>query len=214
MAKTSGPVCGAKTRQGGTCQQPAMENGRCRYHGGLSPSGVSHYRYKTGRYSKYLPDRIAGKYLESQEDPELLNLRDEIALTDARIAELLGRVDGVGGEDAISEINRHYQALRAAMRAADNEGIAASLVDLETAITTGRGDYEIWREIGTVIEQRRRLVESEGKRLVAMSQMISNERAMLLIGSLVAILRDHVKDTQVLNDISLDIRKLIASETG
>lgn len=30
------PRCGARTRCGGTCRQPAMTNGRCRVHGGLS----------------------------------------------------------------------------------------------------------------------------------------------------------------------------------
>jgi hypothetical protein len=30
------PRCGAKTRVGGTCQGPAMRNGRCRMHGGAS----------------------------------------------------------------------------------------------------------------------------------------------------------------------------------
>ena len=29
--------CGAKTRAGGACQQPAMPNGKCRLHGGKSP---------------------------------------------------------------------------------------------------------------------------------------------------------------------------------
>ncbi|WP_277755316.1 HGGxSTG domain-containing protein [Teichococcus oryzae] len=28
--------CGARTRAGGVCQQPAMRNGRCRLHGGKS----------------------------------------------------------------------------------------------------------------------------------------------------------------------------------
>lgn len=28
--------CGARTRQGGSCGQLAMPNGRCRYHGGMS----------------------------------------------------------------------------------------------------------------------------------------------------------------------------------
>ena len=28
--------CGAKTRAGGSCQAPAMRNGRCRIHGGAS----------------------------------------------------------------------------------------------------------------------------------------------------------------------------------
>ncbi len=30
------PRCGARTRAGGSCQQPAMPNGRCRLHGGMS----------------------------------------------------------------------------------------------------------------------------------------------------------------------------------
>lgn len=30
------PRCQAKTRQQGACRQPAMPNGRCRMHGGLS----------------------------------------------------------------------------------------------------------------------------------------------------------------------------------
>jgi hypothetical protein len=30
------PRCGARTRTGGGCRQPAMKNGRCRMHGGLS----------------------------------------------------------------------------------------------------------------------------------------------------------------------------------
>jgi len=43
------PRCGAHTRCGGTCRQPAMRNGRCRLHGGLStgprtPAGLSRSR--------------------------------------------------------------------------------------------------------------------------------------------------------------------------
>ena len=30
------PRCGAKTRAGHACRQPAMKNGRCRFHGGKS----------------------------------------------------------------------------------------------------------------------------------------------------------------------------------
>ena len=44
--------CGAKTRKGGRCRQPAMKNGRCRLHGGKSLSGIQHGRYKHGRYTQ------------------------------------------------------------------------------------------------------------------------------------------------------------------
>jgi len=43
------PRCGAHTRCGGSCRQPAMRNGRCRLHGGLStgprtPAGLARSR--------------------------------------------------------------------------------------------------------------------------------------------------------------------------
>ena len=44
--------CGAKTRSGGSCRQPAMLNGRCRLHGGKSLSGSAHGRFKHGFYTK------------------------------------------------------------------------------------------------------------------------------------------------------------------
>jgi hypothetical protein len=52
--------CGAKTRGGGACLCPAMPNGRCRLHGGLStgpksPEGRRRIRLallKHGRYTK------------------------------------------------------------------------------------------------------------------------------------------------------------------
>ena len=54
------PRCGAKTRRGTACQCPAMRNGRCRIHGGLStgpktPEGIERCRrarWKHGRRSK------------------------------------------------------------------------------------------------------------------------------------------------------------------
>jgi hypothetical protein len=53
--------CGAKTRRGASCQCPAMRNGRCRLHGGLSTGaktseGIERIRRavtKHGRYSQH-----------------------------------------------------------------------------------------------------------------------------------------------------------------
>ncbi|WP_269154006.1 HGGxSTG domain-containing protein [Methylobacterium currus] len=51
------PHCGARRRDGGSCQGPAMPNGRCRMHGGAStgprtPEGLARARrgnWKHGR---------------------------------------------------------------------------------------------------------------------------------------------------------------------
>ena len=47
------PRCGARTRNGRPCQSPAMPNGRCRMHGGLSPGAPKGNKnaLKHGHYS-------------------------------------------------------------------------------------------------------------------------------------------------------------------
>jgi hypothetical protein len=57
---SSVPRCGAKTRCGSLCKQPAMKSGRCRLHGGKStgprtPEGrrrIAEANFRHGRYTK------------------------------------------------------------------------------------------------------------------------------------------------------------------
>jgi hypothetical protein len=48
------PRCGARTRAGGCCRQPAMGNGRCRMHGGLSTGPRTPAGLRRSRYSRYV----------------------------------------------------------------------------------------------------------------------------------------------------------------
>jgi hypothetical protein len=45
--------CGARTRSGSLCRSPAMPNGRCRLHGGMSPGAPKGNKnaFKHGRYA-------------------------------------------------------------------------------------------------------------------------------------------------------------------
>jgi hypothetical protein len=55
--------CGAKTRSNAACMSPAMKNGRCRLHGGLSTGPKTEEgrarcgNWKHGRYSKLCRQR-------------------------------------------------------------------------------------------------------------------------------------------------------------
>ena len=204
--------CGAKTRQGGVCKQPALPNGRCHYHGGKSLAGLAFPTYQTGRYSKALPARLAARYATAEADPRLLELRDEVALTDARLADLLGRVD-TGESGALWQA---LQTLRmdvlAARRVGDTVRQAAALNALLDTIGQAHADYRAWTEIGGVLEQRRRLVESERKRLVEMQQTLTVEKAMLLIGAIGGIIKAHVHDRAILSAIGRDLEGLLTRE--
>ena len=208
------PYCGAKTRTGGTCTQPAMQNGRCRMHGGKHPKGLASPHYKTGKYSRYLPARLTARYEEAVSDPALLELRGDIALTDARLADLLSRVD-TGESGALWQA---LQALRLDVitykRAGDTVKMAEALNALLDTIGQAHADYRAWAEIGAVLDQRRRLVESERKRMVEMQQTLTVEKAMLLIGAIGGIIKAHVDDRTVLAKISADISALVAAEPG
>jgi hypothetical protein len=51
--------CGARIRAGGVCDAPAMPNGKCRIHGGLSPGaprGAANGNYRDGFWTQEAAD--------------------------------------------------------------------------------------------------------------------------------------------------------------
>lgn len=208
----SQPICGAQLtgkRRGQVCQSTVvMENGRCRLHGGKSLKGMASPQYKHGRYSKYMPARLMDAAQAASVDPELLSLRAEIGLVYARMADILKRVDtNESGQlwERVGEAFTEFEHARGTVRE------VPGLERLRAAIESGQTDYEAWHEVGLLIEQRRKLVETEQKRLIAMEQMITTERALLLVGAIVNIIKTRVNDANVLSAITEDVGKLLTS---
>jgi glucans biosynthesis protein len=91
------PRCGAKTRLGGCCAQPAMRNGRCRFHGGKSTGA----RTAAGRARCARARRTHGFYsaetvaLRRQARAHFRRVRTLLAAAGARPARL-GRPAGHG----------------------------------------------------------------------------------------------------------------------
>lgn len=63
-------TCGSTTRRGTPCQRPAgwgtnhPGEGRCKLHGGASPRGRDHPRFRTGKWSRYLGEEERVEYEE------------------------------------------------------------------------------------------------------------------------------------------------------
>jgi len=93
-------------------------------------------------------------------------------------------------------------------------GFGASLREIGDIIKAGDHDYYIWHEIEAALEQRRKLTESERKRLVDMQQMITSERAVLLIARIADIIRTHVQDQRTRAIISTELRTLVDIRSG
>lgn len=197
--------CQAKAKSTGKqCQRSAVNGKRvCTVHGGLTPGGVASPNFKTGRYSKYLPDRLTSRYETAVNDPQLLELNHEIALIDSRLSDLLSRVDS-------GETGQLWQGVAKAWQSYRSKQDDETAVQLDTLIKKGHDDYQAWNEIQTVVEQRRRLVESERKRLVEAQQYVTAVQAMTMIGNVLAIIKDNVTDRKTLQAISQGINQLVS----
>ncbi len=175
MALKDGKRCNAHSkRTGAPCGAVAMKGrDKCKNHGGHSLKGIASPTFKDGKRSKYmhLPEHLSARVGEYINDHKLIELRENIAVTDARLTDLYQRLSPDGGA----------------------------------------GDRENWAEIMSLFEQRRKLVESESKRLKDSQQTITSEQFLTFIQFVLSVIKENVTDRQQLNKIS---EKLILAGTS
>jgi hypothetical protein len=207
--------CGAKNRQGEPCQRwPLAGRNRCGLHGGKTPAGPACANYRTGRYSAYVPERLRERYEAAEHDAELLSLRGEIALTDARLIDLLARVNTGESGQLWAQLKKAHEAFKVYRLARDVPKMNVALAKVEAVIEGAMQDHAAWAEIGDLIEQRRRLTESESKRLVTLEQTLTAEQAMTLAHRVIDIVTRHVTDRQTMSAIVVEMRALTEAASG
>lgn len=85
--------CGARTRSGGMCKTAPMANGRCRMHGGMTPTGAVLPQFRHGRYSLSHRENMAIKAQQFLNDPAPGDLTGELALLRALLQTYLDRFE-------------------------------------------------------------------------------------------------------------------------
>lgn len=216
----SAKLCGAKKRgKDETCRALAMANGRCRIHGGLQPNGIARPQFKTGRYSKYLPARLAGRYEEAAADPDLLALRDDIALLDTRIAQTVSALDTGESQEAWSALFAAVSALEKQWQSLLDDGeppedMERTVEQLGKLVRDGLSAGYVWSEIRGLLKERAALVAGEQKRLVDMQQYVTATQAMGFVAAVMASVRKHVHDRAALAGISADLTGLALRPGG
>jgi hypothetical protein len=203
-------TCGARTKHDGTpCERsPVRGRTRCRLHGGRTLVGTASPTYRNGRYSIYIPERLRERYEAAESDQELLSLKSELALTDARLMDLLARVNTGESGQLWADLRRAHREFTVARGAKDVPKMNVALARMEQLIESATDDHQAWAAIGGLIEQRRRLAESEAKRLASLHQMMTKEEALLMAHQVIDIMTRHVTDKQVLSAIIVDMQRL------
>ena len=205
MTKT---LCGAKTRSGGKCKQPAMPNGKCRLHGGKSLSGVAHPNYQGKGFSKYIPIGLIDTFNEFRADPEKLVMDEQIAIVDTYMAQLLESL----GDYSSPELWEQLQAQVVEYRKAKDDERPILLAYILELIEAGASYVSKWDTLHKALEQRRKLVADERKRRIEAEQVITVEQAMLIVTGLLESVRRNVSDRDILMAIQLDFITLTTTQ--
>ncbi len=189
--------CGAKTRSGGKCRQWAMENGRCRMHGGATPRGPALPQYKHGMFSKALPKERLQQLRERATDPNIISNAELLALMDWRIADLTDAIENGGIPD--------YRALRdaaEAFRAATTqEEAGAAIEEIIRLILAGDRVEETWELIERAGEIRSRAADRERRRLVDALNALSRQEFQSFVAGLFSVVLPMIKDPDDLDEI-------------
>jgi len=161
-----------------------------------------------------LPTGLAEKYEQALVDQEMLALRDEIALLDTRLSDLLTALEVGTSVELWDNLRNSYDDLRSALNQKDLEAANRAMRSLDQAITTGGQERSTWSEIYTLLEARRRLVESEAKRLIQMQQVITTEQAMVLLARIQQVILENVTDKHALTILAAEFRQLVLAPAG
>jgi hypothetical protein len=199
-------LCGATTRRGPgqACKNPAMENGRCRMHGGLTPKGTDLPQFKHGRYSRSVPDRLVSRYEEALSDEERHDLRDEIALSEAKVSDLLRNMESGESDRLWLELRKMERQLRAA----PPDKRAPILAELLDVVRRGGDEAQAWADVDRWIYRKQRAVEADVRVAQVKQEMVSAEEVMALVAAILDSIRRHVEDQGTRSALARDIRAL------
>lgn len=156
------------------------------------------------RHRALMPDDL-GQIYDAMEGEATLT--DEIALLDARITQLMLRMQG--NMPDLKAVSVAFRALQYAIISQDDDQIGPALNQLDAMIHSNALESATWGEIYAIIDARRRLVADETTRVVKVGSMISAEEMQDVIKRLLSAISLHVTDPLTIAQISTSFRRVV-----
>jgi hypothetical protein len=171
----------------------------CYHHddtGSRTQHGFAHPAFKHGKYSRDLPSRLLSRYEQSIADPELAAMTHEIGVLDARIGELLNRIDkGEAGAlwSQLTQMSTEAAAY-AASDTADGLILAGGLwAEMAKLIKRGASEWKAWDSVVNLMEERRKIVDTETKRKERERRSMDYKQAIILVSTIRQIIFEEAQ---------------------
>lgn len=210
--------CAALRKNGLVCPAyPEPGHTRCGVHGGPMPP---QYNRKAKKIRRALPPSMRAAYMASLLDPDILTLRAEIALADARIHLLVQQTNSgeslrkVGTALSLAdEIHRRLDAMP------ETPVEVLKLVDSLVDCLMARKNHEDeWREVEHASESRRKLVDTERKLVEAHAAAVDADRLrmvlMFIVDAIVRIVGPLEGGRKAVAELSKEIMSLVNPPAG
>ena len=146
---------------------------------------------------------LLARYQESLNDPELLTIRNEVASCEAHIKGLFEALrdlpSGKRNETSAVRLAKSVRNAKAAVaKGLDSDGFLAVLNQFEHLLAEINDEQDIWTNLGEWMDRKQRLVESENKRMLQSETMVSAAEISTLIGGILSVLRENIKERKTL----------------
>jgi hypothetical protein len=212
-------MCGADLGGGRFCTQAKLrERPRCKIHGGSTKVGPANPAFRHGRYSKHLPESLRVKYETALADPELLSVRDEIALVESRLSDVAQMIaNGDQGPASWKAVKDNFLTLEKAMRrktASPEEAAEAAAIIGETLaamraeLFRATDQAEAWKELGKLVDLKTKVASREWKRLTDLRLFWTVEQGRQLLTGVIESIKRNVADPAVQQAIASDLARL------
>lgn len=191
--------CKARSKQSGDqCKKDAVPGTSvCHIHGGKSLKGMDSPRFKDGSRSRYYPrGNLVELYNEAHDGGAYTDQREEIALTTGMINEVLSE-QGEAIGTLCTVLRRTWVEAEQACDAGDRPKVAAKLEVVGRLIKDGAAAAARRDEAVGLMDHRRKLVDSETRRLERERQTLTLEQVMMRDMVIMEVLKEMLDDGQL-----------------
>lgn len=207
--------CGSWNRaKTGICRSHPVEGrNRCRFHGGRSPSGANSPNFVHGNNSKYAPALekldVIKEFMEIRQDPDLLRLDDDIALMALRIKNLIEQLSQTPSV-SFKGLSKTTQDIRSALRRGDNAEAMGYIMALLESIEEGARQEIQMGELYSAMEMKRKLIETETKRRVQASKVLTADEVGIIIAKLHQVIEANVERPEIAKKIGYELMTIVS----
>lgn len=208
-------------RSGEQCKGPAVTNSpnqRCRMHGGQPSSiGPANASFKSGRHSRYLPAKLDELYREALSNPELLEMSDHIALLEAHLQDVLYTSSQGDPVPSWSEVTETFADVTTAVLEGNQERSNAAIEKMHNLLEAGEKWDRTWAQISGkdgILEQLRKLTDTEVKRKKELNQMVPIERVVILMAAVGEAVKRNVSNPDEIQAVYRELAMLQGSDSA